>query len=424
MTRPVQNSHQDVLRSVERLHRILEAAKLLNSTLDLEELTTIILRIVREEVGTDRGTVFVIDREHNQLRSIVAQGIGDTEIVVPIGQGVAGTVGESGETINLPDAYRDPRFDSSFDALLEYQTKDIYCMPIVNRVGDIVGVLELLNRSRPITIEDEEFLAGVSVHVGLALENARMHREIVEKRKIEQELLLAREIQENFYPSFPEIYGGVQIAASTEMCEAVGGDYLGYFPLKDGRFLVTVGDVSGKGIGAALVMTSLHATCRALVNHVHSIEHITNILNQTLVETTSASTFVTLMIALVDPVAGRLHYISAGHNPPVIVKPAGDAALLDGVSGPPVGLFSHLAYKREIRSIDPGSVLVIYTDGVNEAENGKDEQFGMERLVQVVTDSRKSTASHIHASIRTALKEFVGDTPSHDDATFIVLKFS
>ncbi|HLH29966.1 MAG TPA: GAF domain-containing protein, partial [Terriglobia bacterium] len=281
------------MRSIERLHRILEAAKLLNSTLDLAELTTIILRIIRDEVGTERGTVFVMDRRKQLLRSLVAQDVEGDDIIVPIGKGIAGTVGATGETINIPDAYNDSRFDSSFDALLGYRTNDIYCMPIVNRLGEIVGVLELLNRTRPLVEEDEEFLAGVSVHVGLALENAQLHLEIVEKRKMEQELVLAREIQQNFYPNIPETYGGVEICASSDMCEAVGGDYLGYFPMEQGRFMVMLGDVAGKGIGAALVMSSLHATCRALVRHVHGIEDVTRILNETFVETTSAGVFVT-----------------------------------------------------------------------------------------------------------------------------------
>jgi GAF domain-containing protein len=220
----VAQTYQDAIRSIARLHRILEAAKLLNSTLDLAELTAIILRIVRDEVGTDRGTVFVLDREKRQLSSVVAQDIGEKEIVVPLGRGIAGTVGASGQTINIPDAYADTRFDSSFDAALGYRTLDIYCMPIVNRLGDIVGVLELLNRKFPLVEEDEEFLSGVSVHIGLALENAQLHREIVEKRRMEQELVLAREIQQNFYPTIPENYGGVEISASSEMCEAVGGD--------------------------------------------------------------------------------------------------------------------------------------------------------------------------------------------------------
>ncbi|HEY2382742.1 MAG TPA: GAF domain-containing SpoIIE family protein phosphatase [Terriglobia bacterium] len=422
MTRPIP-SHQDALRSIERLQRILEAAKLLNSTLDLAELTTIILRLIREEVGTERGTVFVTERGQRRIRSLVAQEVDGGDIVVPLGVGIAGAVAATGETINIPDAYNDPRFDSSFDAQLGFRTNDIYCMPIVNRVGEIVGVLELMNRAKPLTEEDEEFLAGVSVHVGLALENAQLHREIVEKRKMEQELVLAREIQQNFYPNIPASYGGVEICASSEMCEAVGGDYLGYFPMEDGRFLVLLGDVAGKGIGAALVMSSLHAACRALVRHVHAIEDVTAILNETFVETTGAGVFVTMLIMLVDPVGRRVHYIRAGHNPPLMVSGAGVTTLFDGGGAPPVGLFSRLKFKREISMVDTGAVLVVYTDGVSEAENEQDEQFGVDRLVEVVSSSRRSSASAIHENIRGALKEFVGDEPTHDDSTLIVLKF-
>jgi serine phosphatase RsbU (regulator of sigma subunit) len=423
MTKPAQ-THQEAIRSIERLHRILEAAKLLNSTLDLQELTAIILRIVRDEVGTDRGTVFVLDRKRRILRSLVAQDVEGQEIIVPFERGIAGTVGATGETINIPDAYADSRFDRSFDVTLGYRTRDVYCMPIVNRLGDIVGVLELLNRTRSLTIEDEEFLAGVSVHVGLALENAQLHREIVEKRKMEQELVLAREIQQNFYPNVPKSCGGVEIAASNEMCEAVGGDYIGYFPLGDERFLIAIGDVSGKGIGAALVMSSLHATCRALVRHVHAIEHITSILNETFVETTGAGTFVTMLLMLVDPGVRRVHYIRAGHNPPFNISGTGTALLFEGGGGPPVGLFSDLQYRREIANIDAGSVLVIYTDGVTEAENARGEEFGMDRLMAVVSKERSASAAQIHATIRSALQQYVGDEPTHDDSTLVVLKFN
>jgi phosphoserine phosphatase RsbU/P len=417
-------THQDAMRSIARLHRILEAAKLLNSTLDLAELTTIILRIVRDEVGVARGTVFVLDRTRTQLRSIVAQDVEGQDIVLPAGQGIAGAVATTGQVINIPDAYADPRFDATFDAALDYRTNDIYCMPIVNRLGETVGVLELLNRAKPLTEEDEAFLSGVSVHIGLALENAQLHQEILEKRKIEQELVLAREIQQTFYPVIPESYGNVEIAASAEMCEAVGGDYVGYFPFEDGRFLVIVGDVAGKGIGAALVMSSLHAACRALVRHVHALEDITSILNETFVETTGAGVFVTMLIMLVDTVGGRVHYIRAGHNPPLTVNGSGKATLYDGGGDPPVGLFPHLKFHREITNVEQGSVVVIYTDGVSEAENSFDEQFGIDRLTEVVNSTRALKATHIHHKIRAALKDFVGNERTHDDSTLIVLKFT
>jgi serine phosphatase RsbU (regulator of sigma subunit) len=422
MTKPIP-THQEAIRSIERLHRILDAGKLLNSTLDLVELTSIILTMVREEVGVDRGTIYVLEPDRKQLRTIVAQGVNDREIILQVGSGIAGTVAATGETIKIRDAYADRRFDSSWDAGLGYRTNDIYCMPIVNRTGDIVGVLELLNRTRPLTEDDEEFLAGVSVHMGLALENARLHREVIEKRRIEHELVLAREIQRNFYPTIPETCGAVQISASNTMCEAVGGDYLGYFPLSDGRFMLALGDVSGKGIGAALVMCSLHATCRALVPHVHSLEHITFVLNETLIETTNPETFVTLLIMLVDPIARRVHYVRAGHNPPLYVSESGDVLLFEEGGGPPLGIFPNIQYRREICNVEPGSVLVLHTDGVSEAENVRHEQFGTDCLIDIVHRKRSGSAAQIHSSIQAAVKEFVGDAPLHDDSTLIVLRF-
>src|SRR5690349_6561636 len=106
-----EQTHQDAMRSIERLHRILEAAKLLNSTLDLAELTAIILRIIRDEVGTERGTVFIMDRTRRHLRSLVAQDVEDEDIFVPVGKGIAGSVASTGEKVDIPDAYGDPRFD-------------------------------------------------------------------------------------------------------------------------------------------------------------------------------------------------------------------------------------------------------------------------------------------------------------------------
>src|SRR5262249_49069246 len=163
--------HLEATRNANRLRRILEAAKLLNSTIDLAELTSIILRIVKDELSVDRATVFAVDRERNDLCSLVAQGVSGNEIRLPLGSGIAGTVAVSGEVMDIADAYADSRFNPNFDAILDYQTRDIFSMPIVNRSGQTVGVLELLNRSEPFREDDLEFLQSVSIHIGLALEN-------------------------------------------------------------------------------------------------------------------------------------------------------------------------------------------------------------------------------------------------------------
>jgi GAF domain-containing protein len=163
MPAPVQSNDQ-LTHEVDRLNRVVRSTKELNSTLDLSELARIILRIVREEVGIERGTVWVMSADQKHLTSLAAQEI-DEEIRIRVGTGIAGTVAEQREVIDIPDAYKDDRFDASFDAKLGFHTRDIYCMPVRNPDGSIVGVLQLLNRSRELSADDLGFLEDQSMSV-------------------------------------------------------------------------------------------------------------------------------------------------------------------------------------------------------------------------------------------------------------------
>ena len=176
-----------------RLQVLLDAARLLNSTLELKEVTQIILEVVRAEVPVDRVSVFVVDRPRNTLHSLVAQEVEDIEISLPLGSGIAGTVAMTGEVIDVLDAYADCRFERRFDERLGYHTNDLFALPVYNRQGDIAGVLELLNRLRPITAADREFLFGISVYIGLALQNAWSHTQLRAKEQLEQQLVTLRD---------------------------------------------------------------------------------------------------------------------------------------------------------------------------------------------------------------------------------------
>lgn len=171
---------ETLARHIRRLQVTLDAARLLNSTLDVHELTTIILKVIRSEVPVDRVTVFVVNQDENRVRSLVAQGV-PGEIILPIGIGIAGFVAETGETLDVPNAYQDPRFNPEFDRIFGYRTNDLLALPVFNRAGVAVGVLELLNRKRPIDEEDHEFLRGVSIFIGLALEKAWYCRKLEDK---------------------------------------------------------------------------------------------------------------------------------------------------------------------------------------------------------------------------------------------------
>jgi signal transduction histidine kinase len=178
---------------VARLQRTLEAAKLLQSTLDLKQLTSIILEIIRNEVPVDRVTAFTLDRKHNLLYSLVAQGVDSLTISMPVDNGIAGFVAKTRKVLDVLDAYSDSRFNPEFDRSLKYRTRDIFALPVLNNNGEVAGVLELLNRKRPITPQDMEFLQDISVFVGVALENAWLHEEVRNKAQLEEELTRSRE---------------------------------------------------------------------------------------------------------------------------------------------------------------------------------------------------------------------------------------
>jgi dual 3',5'-cyclic-AMP and -GMP phosphodiesterase 11 len=168
-----------------RLERFLEISRLLNSTLHLEELTEVVLRIVTDEVPFDRCTLFVVDPKRKVLRSFIAQGLGQT-ISLPIGEGLAGTVAATGETLDILDVYNDKRFQRRFDKDNRYQTKDALCVPLLNNHGNVIGVLQLLNRLRPLTDADREFLSSICLYIDLALQNAWSHHELMESQGLER----------------------------------------------------------------------------------------------------------------------------------------------------------------------------------------------------------------------------------------------
>jgi signal transduction histidine kinase len=184
---------QDTVYKAHRLQRTLEAAELLHSTLDIKQLTSIILDIIRSEMPVERVTAFVVDRNTNVLRSLVAQGVDGDSITTPMGMGIAGYVASTGRAANVPDAYADPQFDPTSDQKLGFRTHDILALPIRSAQGEVTGVLELLNRRHPFRRDDLEFLQDVSVFIALALENAGLHEELRSKARLEEEVARSRE---------------------------------------------------------------------------------------------------------------------------------------------------------------------------------------------------------------------------------------
>src|ERR1700689_2971329 len=308
---------------------IVEATKRLNSTLDLAELLNIILQLTTRHTGAERGTVFLVDRERGEIWSLVGLGLDQHEIRLPINRGIAGWVAEHGETVNLEDAYADPRFESEVDIRLGFRTKSLLCLPIRSKSGEPIGVLQLLNKkSGPFTHADENLLRAISDHVALALENAQLHREMLHKQRMERDLALARSIQMGLLPERPPQLEGFDIAVSHRPSLECGGDYYDFIALAPNTTLAVVADVEGKGVGSAMVMANLQATLHALLAHLHSLERLGESLNDMMLAENRRQNFMPMFVGLLDQPRRTFHYVNPRLVHPIVVVVNGDVQYL------------------------------------------------------------------------------------------------
>jgi len=407
--------------AVAELSSIVEATKRLNSTLDLGELINIILQIATRQTDADRGTVFLVDRERDEIWSLVGLRLEQKEIRLPASKGIAGWVARHGETLRLSDVYDDPRFEPEVDRQLNYRTRTLLCLPIRNKDGEIIGVLQLLNkRAGPFTPADEGFLRALSDHLALALENAQLHRERLAKQRLERDLALARSIQAGLLPERPPEIAGFEIGVAHRASQMVGGDYYDFVPLDPENLLIAVADVEGKGVASALVMANLQATLRALVTHLHAVERLLAAINRVMLSDTRAKKYMSMFVGLLDQHNRALQYVNAGHVPPVVVRAAGESVALEE-GGTVVGLLPDVVYKRGLIALEPGDIVVACTDGITEATDAQDEEYGRERLVEAVRRRRDSPAQRIVESILDEVGNFTRGG-QEDDRVLLVLK--
>jgi len=417
--------------AMKELSSIVEATKKLNSTLDLGELIGIILQIATRQTGAERGTVFLVDREHNEIWSLVGIGLEQQVIRLPADRGIAGWVAREGSAVRLENAYNDVRFEPDIDRRLGFKTQQLLCLPIRNEAGAIIGVLQLLNKPEGFTDEDEAFIDALSSHVALALEKAQLHRERVEKEKMERDLALAREIQAGLLPDAPPSFPGINIAVSHRASQMVGGDYYDFLPVEaDGKesLLVVVADVEGKGAASALVMANVQAILHALADHIESLEKLPATINQKILlggrsttAQTRATKYLSMFIALVEPGGRQFRYVNAGHVPPALIRADGAVEWLE-TGGMIVGLLPDVQFECGTVALQPGDLLVACTDGITEAMDAYGTEFSRTRLAEFVARLRhREPAEILQAAIAEVEKHSRGGL-YEDDRILMVIK--
>ena len=414
-------------REIRKFEQLIEATKRLNSTLDLEKLLDIILEMALKIVDGDRGTVYLLDETHRELWTKVATGLdgsGRETLRLPLGKGIAGYVAATGDTINIPDAYMDPRFNPEVDRQTGYRTESILCMPMRNKDGGIIGVFQLLNKKRGVFTEDDAtFIDALSVHASLAIENARLYESERRKIRIERDLLAAREVQMSLLPKQLPQVEGYEFAASTAPALEVAGDLYDFIALDDKRLAVCLGDVSGKGLPASLLMANIQATLRDQAHATASAVECVRKTNRLLYESTSSEKFVTLVYGLLECSTHRFSYCNAGHDEPILVKHDGSLRRLN-VGGVVLGIMQEFPFEEDAVPLEEGDVLVVYSDGIAEAVNPAGEQFGAARVEHLVRELRGHPAAAIERAILAAVRSHIGQGTPEDDMTIVIVKRS
>jgi sigma-B regulation protein RsbU (phosphoserine phosphatase) len=405
--------HDELIQELFLLQRI---GQQISSTLELEPLLESAVSDVAQTFGCSRSAVLLKDDAANELVIAAVKGWtinyhrkGDR---FKIGEyGMVGHVGATAETYYAPDVSKDPYYQVS-----EELTRSEVDIPLKSH-GRLIGVFNAqhneLNAFPPTRIRILEALAG---HIATAIENARMfERERAEKERMKKELEEARRIQMSLFPEAPPGITGFHLSGVCLPCREVGGDWYDYIPLEDGRVAVVLADVSGKGMGAALLMTSTRSVLRLVAGKTSSPAEVLDRVNTILLNDLPSAKFVTMVYGLLDPHTSSVTFASAGHHPPLFID--GDAArFLETARGLPLGIREGTFSERTV-TMRPGTRLLLYSDGVTEAMNPSLEQYGEVRLGEHIVSPRATVQS-----LRDNIRLFAAGQPASDDITAVMVE--
>jgi phosphoserine phosphatase RsbU/P len=302
-------------------------------------------------------------------------------------------------------------------------------LPLAAR-ENLLGLLSLGTKKseEPYSASDLRLLAAVGAQTGLALENSRLTAavasEVARRERFNREIEIAREVQERLLPQAAPVVPGLDCAGACRPALGVGGDYYDFIDLPEGRLGVAIGDVSGKGIPAALLMAALRASLRGqTIGRPQALAELMANLNRLIYDASPSNRYATFFYAEYEPVTRRLSYVNAGHNAPMVFQPSRDGAPLRLTTGGPViGLLPDVAFEQGELTLEPGDVIVAFTDGISEAMDGADEEWGEERLATAVRGCARSPASTMIAQLFAAADAFVAGASQHDDMTLVVAR--
>ena len=404
-------------KKVQELKTLFEIGKELNSTLDVDKIINLLVYTVMGEMVVNRVVIFLkaADKfEFSLSRGLENSEINPHDLVGPELQALLSTIVAP---IIIANTVHDkpelePLHEMGFSVIVPLR---------IQEQNEGVLLLGPKITTTPFYDNEMEYLATLGNQAMISLANARLFEEALEKKALEEEMNIAREIQQQLFPAKLPPISGFDIAATNISSRQVGGDYYDCIQLDDDNFGIAIGDVSGKGAPASLLMANVQATLHALIHTELPIADMIAKINHITHENTTPDKFITFFYGILNTRTRTFTYCNAGHNPPYHFHADGSFDLLE-TGGLLLGMFSNMPYETGQVQLKPGDWLMLYTDGVNEAINPREEEFGTDNIEQILQHYQGESARNMLSSMLAAVHKFADGTPQSDDITMVILK--
>ena len=416
---------------VDKLRMLLDITKTISRSLDLDEVLNVVMDTLDSLIPYDAAGIYLVkcsrplaerDGEPDETcvfhtEAVRGYDIADLqELRLKMGEGLIGHVAVSGKPYIARDVRNDPRYINA-----RARTRSEMVAPIISN-EEVIGVFDLESDELDAYSEDDlEVLMLLASQVAIIIDKVMLHEQLIEKQRLETQLEVARQVQLELLPPRDPQLEGFDISAYNFPTEEVSGDYYDWVRVYDDQIGVVIADVAGKGVPAALLMAFLRASLRA-ASHIGYAPHISmSKVNYLLWESIERNQFVTAFYGILDATNRTLAYSNAGHNPPLLIDVDGKTRFEER-GGVPLGMFRDSRYYEYFATIEPGQMLVLYTDGVTEAMNPSGEEYGGQRLVAAALRGRHLSARELIDFIHRDVIDWTGGLGAHDDVTFFIIK--
>lgn len=417
----LQEENLRLRRAVEELSILNDLARAISASLDSKQIMQTIIQRSLRAVNAEQGVITMVEEEAvDPIKTLVRAVTHSTQQEqFHLHQALVGWM----HLHKKPLIVKSPQTDERFRGVhWDESIHSLVCVPMLVK-SKLKGVLTVYNKKdmKEFTDDDQRLLAILAAQSAQIVENARLNEREKLFLKIQQEVQLAAKIQSDLLPHSCPTIPGYELASTNIPAQEVGGDHYDFIPIDDSRIAICLGDVSGKGLPASLLMANLQATLRSQVLTDPTPRQCVERANTLLFQSTGPEKYATLFYCVLDFHNHALGFTNAGHEFPILVSSSGDVHRLKS-GGVPLALMESFPFEQDAMTIAPGDLLVISSDGIAEAMNAAHEQFGDERLCDLISRLRTRPASEVLNAIIAAVKEHTGTSPQMDDMTLVVLK--